>query len=470
MAKIPLSPAVGGLPTFYGAYLLNKQQIIESRGWNEVTLKEYESSLVNIICPSIKEHNFKPLSAYTQEDIDAAIKTIKANGYQKKADTISRYDQATLERFRYLMEVVIDASVENFVCPDILHKKKRASEGAGLSRKKPIPRSISPEQELRVGEILLTNPKQSGEYMALAAMFCGGPRNGEACGLNYEDIRRWKDFPNLWGAWIYKTTKIDSNEPQSSGKTRNADRVVVLPDRFVRLVNERKKWLQEWLIGVDVEKLPIACRGDDPFCRCKADDVTEAAKEMFQQAGIMPEQVCEAFDLVRKGDFEELVALDSIEETPTAYLLRRHYGSSLAAMGLTEQEIRFQIGHEMDGPVETRNEFMCDDRLQAIKRKLDRRAVVNTDPEAGNHVYPSPGKTIRIRGTGRQVIHIPAGASCIILQLDGREPMDQIRICVRNPANQPGNVNITTGYHRRSYSADPDIHEDYLKLYHNEGK
>jgi hypothetical protein len=56
MAKIPLSPAVGGLPTFYGAYLLNKQQIIESRGWNEVTLKEYESSLVNIICPSIKEH------------------------------------------------------------------------------------------------------------------------------------------------------------------------------------------------------------------------------------------------------------------------------------------------------------------------------------------------------------------------------------------------------------------------------
>lgn len=58
MTKFPLSPAVGGLPTFYGAYLLNKQRLTEDRGWNEMTLKEYESSLVNIICPNIKVITF----------------------------------------------------------------------------------------------------------------------------------------------------------------------------------------------------------------------------------------------------------------------------------------------------------------------------------------------------------------------------------------------------------------------------
>lgn len=466
MTKFPLSPAVGGLPTFYGAYLLNKQRLTEDRGWNEMTLKEYESSLVNIICPNIKDHNIRPLSTYTQVDVDATIKTIKANGYLKKTEGISQYDQSTLERFRYLMEVVIDAAVENFDCPDILQKQKRRLETIVTSDRRPIPRSMSPEQEKRVGEILLTDPMQSGAFMALATMFCAGTRNAEACGLNFGDVRLWKDIPGLWVAWIFKTTKIDSDQLQSSGKTRNADRVVVLPDRFVWLVNERKQWLQEQLEGVNVDQLPIACVGNDYFRRCKADDVTEAARELFRMAGILPEQVCEAFDTVRRGDLDDM---DQIEKTPTAYYLRRHYGTALAAVGLTEQEICFQIGHEMAGPVETRNEFLCDERLKTIKQKIDCRAVVNENPGEENHLYLTLGKTARIDGSGRQVIHIPSGTKGVVLQLEGMEPMDQLHVRIRNPSGNPTEVDVTTAYNHSPNDSDPNVQQDYQKLYSYEG-
>ena len=64
---------------------------------------------------------------------------------------------------------------------------------------------------------------------------------------------------------------------------------------------------------------------------------------------------------------------------PTAYLFRRNFGTHLHILGLSEPEIEYVIGHDIDDPYETRNEFVNEEKLFAIKQKMDRRPLVNSD-------------------------------------------------------------------------------------------
>ena len=64
---------------------------------------------------------------------------------------------------------------------------------------------------------------------------------------------------------------------------------------------------------------------------------------------------------------------------PTAYLFRRNFGTHLHILGLSEPEIEYVIGHDIDDPYETRNEFVNEEKLFSIKQKMDRRPLVNSD-------------------------------------------------------------------------------------------
>ena len=46
---------------------------------------------------------------------------------------------------------------------------------------------------------------------------------------------------------------------------------------------------------------------------------------------------------------------------------------------MSEPEIEYVIGHDIDDPYETRNEFVNEEKLFAIKQKMDRRPLVNSD-------------------------------------------------------------------------------------------
>jgi hypothetical protein len=79
-----------------------------------------------------------------------------------------------------------------------------------------------------------------GAAVGLLLMFGLGLRNAEACGLNYGDIKPLRGYNNCYVAWIYKSTKIGTNELQSGGKTINTGRIIPVPKKIYDFIYRRK--------------------------------------------------------------------------------------------------------------------------------------------------------------------------------------------------------------------------------------
>ena len=470
--RIPAA-TVAGKHTFWGCYLACKSQIIRERGWGENTVKEYESSYINKICASLKNHDQTPINQYARADYENAITTIQRQGYISDGGYVQQYDPSTLDRFRYLIQTVVETAADNYYCINVFaaNTSDQNSGRVAIKKGKIIPRSISAQAEVNAGTELLTTPLQCGEYMGLAAMFCWGARNAEACGLNFGDIKRWDNTPDCWVAWVYKTTKIHKTELQASGKTKNADRVVVLPDRYVQLVLARKQKLKELLPdGTDVDALPIACRGNDYFQRCSADDITQAAKKFFPVIGITQEQLCLANAEMQQAILEDVRNAngDPIEKDITAYIFRRICATSMACVGLDEMEIASQIGHDMGtGLPETRSEFLTTQKMLAIKKKMDQRPVVNTLRENPEAVLTPPNNAMELTSCSAHQFVAPVGSTHIRMHISSKEPGDDIKISVA--ANNPSdNLSITalrydlpTVHHNKDLDVTADYHDMY---------
>lgn len=473
---LPPATFVLGKPTFWGCYLMYRDQITLDRGWNSETRKGYESILLNKIVPNIPGHNQKSLSSLTRADFSVALASIRKDGYIGENGIVCRYDSETLNRFKYLIQVIAKTAEENYICRNVfadttfqnnVHKHSTPSNRI-------VPRYMPPEKEQLMGDILLSNPMEDGALIALAGMLCWGARNGEAAGINFEDIKLWQEIPGCWVVWVYKSTKIDSNELQSSGKTRNADRVVLLPDRYVQLIFERKQRIQK-LLGpnVDVNKLPVACRGNDYFTRCSADDITSAAKTLFHQLQIpfehialVNEEIQHALAITNDSDSQPDLSL--IEKEPTAYYLRRVYGTSLACVGLSESEIAFQIGHDFGVVPEYRNEMLNTTKLLEIKAKLDMRPVVNSFAKSADIPFIPQDSVTVLPQSSIVNYRIPASVKQVNLHLATREPAEQLRITIHADTNNPVKVHTTSFLVKPStYSTELNVIKDLHHLYKN---
>lgn len=463
-----------GKHTLWGVYYAHRDQIAYDRGWNSETLKGYESSILNKIVPHIPGHNYRPLSTLTKADFEAALAAIKKEGYISENGIIHNYDEDTLGRFWYIMEVITETAEMNYLCRNVLAPQPANSHQnhRHVQPGKVVPRYMPPDIEQRAGDLLLTNAMQKGQFMGLAGMLCWGGRNAEAAGLNFGDVQLWQDIPECWVAWVYKTTMIDSNQLQSGGKTRNADRVVLLPNRYVQLVLERKQKLQELLgPGVDIDSLPIACRDNHYFTRCSADDLTAAAKQLFSQLRIPPEHIELAYEDLQlaisvENDPLALINVDYIEKDPTAYYLRRVYGTALACVGLTEEDIAFQIGHDLGGAPEYRNELLNTGKLLEIKAKLDMRPVVNSLDCTTHTDRLSLGSAVSISHHSTAQYHFPSGTHRVELHLSTREPLDEVQITIQNKGSHPARI-ISTSYTvvPYDYPTELDVTTDYHQLY-----
>lgn len=473
MNKHTPAATAAGRYTFWGCYLACRTQIIRERGWGKTTAKEYESSYINKICVSLRNHDQTPIDRYTFEDYEHAISKIRRQGYVSDGGYIQQYEPATIDRFRYLIQTVVETAADNYYCLNVFAANSSGRNSAGVSHKngKIIPRSISPRAEVKASEELLTNPLQSGEYMGLAAMFCFGLRNAEACGLNYGDIKFFRDIPGCWVAWVYKTTKIDTSDLQSGGKTPNADRVVALPDRYVQLVLARKQRLKELLPeDVNVDLLPISCKGDNYFQRCSADDITQAAKTLFHAIGITQEQLHKAYMDMQQGNQDALLEHNGepLEKDFTAYVFRRISATAMACVGLNEMEIASQIGHDMGTQLpETRNEFLSIKKLSKIKQKMDQRPVVNALKERTTVMRIPANNAIEITHSRAHQFEVPDGWTQIRLHISGCEPGDVLRVTVgtNDPSDKIGVTALQYGVPTEHYGKHLDVTADYQDLY-----
>ena len=472
--KLHPSLYVLGVHTFWGCYTTYRSQIVKEYGWNEDTAKAYDSSILNKIVKHIKGHDQRPLRALTKLDFTETLDAIRKEGYMGENGTICTYDSETLNRFQYLMEVVTETGEKNYLCRNVLAKSIHQSRNHeqrdtfGMI----VPKYMSPDLELKLGNILLNDPMQDGALMGLAGMYSWGGRNAEAAGLNYGDIRLWHNIPECWVAWVYKTTKLNSNQLQSSGKSRNADRVVLLPNRYVALVMERKKMLQQILgDNTNIDDLPVACKGDDYERRCSADDLTEAAKKVFAQLRVPSEQLMMALDEVQYAKYMDPLHLfsgDLVEKEPTAYYLRRLYGTALACAGLTEQDVAFQIGHDLGTVPEYRNELLNTSKLLEIKQKLDRRPVVNVAMPENVNLLPAQG-VVSVNGSIKQIYLLNPKSQRVELHLSAKEPLDHMHIRIQMDGSNKVSINETSyTLENDSCPSTLDVSVDYQHIFDRE--
>jgi len=295
-------------------------------------------------------------------------------------------------------------------------------------------------------------------------MYALGLRNAEACAVDFGDIKPMQTHPECPVVWIYKTTGYDTSVGKLGGKTRNADRIIPLPDKVAALIRARRQHMESQLNKL-VDDYPIVCNNDRWDVRCSARELTNAARALFQSIKMKAVQLASVTEDLQE---EPETSNDSLpfedRKDPTAYLFRRNFGTHLHILGLTEPEIEYVIGHDIDDPYETRNEFVDEEKLFAIKQKMDGRPLVNSDrSQIGQSIRV--GEHLPLQHTAH--MQVPAASAETELHITANEPTDIITVRLSShPQNMRIKLNCryytvkTSGYDRFV-----DTQQQYHKVY-----
>jgi len=355
-----------------------------SRYWKkESTRKDRKSLYEKIIFPHIPD---RPMEELLKEDFDEIIQTIQT----EKSKQGSPYSAPRLQTIKRLLKLVTEEAAKQGICEDVLfgssytipesETKSRRLEKELVRQRK----SLSIKEEFLVYQEILNDACQSGQHMGLALMFCVGLRNEEACGLDFGDIKPMQYHPHCSCLWVYKSTTRGSNQLQASGKTRNMARLLPIPQVLLELLEKRRRFLESEVASgtlvlppnKTIDMLPIVCNNSDYLTRCHSKHLTAAGRKLFKSIHINEDELAYIDTELEQNRLVE----DGIDEKdPTAYLLRRNLGTHLYILGLSEAEIQYIMGHDIEDPYESRNDFTNEDKLYQIKQKMDKRPLVNLD-------------------------------------------------------------------------------------------
>ena len=223
--------------TFCGALEERYKHI--SLYWNSTTKEKHDREYNNTILPALENHNDILLSEYTKEDFKRAIEIIKEKGYEQNGIR-KQYSVSSIQNFEYLIYAVVFQSSVVGICEDVLwdtrfaiNNQEESIEAQEIESRVRIKKSLSVLQEKSLLRAVTKRINEDGAIVALLLMLGLGLRNAEACGLNYGDIKLIEGYEGCYVAWIYKSTRIESNELQSGGKTINTGRIVPVPKKIM---------------------------------------------------------------------------------------------------------------------------------------------------------------------------------------------------------------------------------------------
>ena len=458
---------VGEEHTFYGIYH-DYSEDFEEHWKADSTQRSNYLRYCNQIIPLLPNHDETPISAYTQEDYDAVIQAFIRRGQDTKGKQYMPYKESTVQDFRRLIYYVVETAARHGECDNVLWESNLNPEATTESEEVKanqalLSKSLTIPQEQAVAKALLSDPLQSGQNMGLLLMYSLGLRNAEACAVDYGDIKPMQTHPDCPVIWIYKTTGYDTIAGKLGGKTRNADRIIPIPDKVAALIQQRRQHIES-LLNKSIKDYPIVCNNDWWDVRCSARELTNAARVLFQSIKIKAAQM--AFISEELQD-ESVTQKDSLpfedRKDPTAYLFRRNFGTHLHILGLSEPEIEYVIGHDIDDPYETRNEFGNEEKLFAIKQKMDRRPLVNSDFSEIERI--NAGERLQLQHTA--YVRIPVGSAETEMHIAANEPMDNIRITLSaQPQNMPIKLNCRYYTAKASkYDRIVDTQQQYYKVY-----
>lgn len=358
--------------TFAGVLTEFQEELFKN--CNAKTQRSYCSAYKNHILPLLEG---KIMDDLTLPDYENIIQQIS----QKK-----HFEFSTLMHYRSLIRRVVRCAVQKNICKDVLfgsifslpEDDKNDNVVQFVKNRK----SLSIKEEFLLFQRIMQDPEQEGCIMGLALMYALGLRNNEACGLTFSSIREMKDYPGVFCAWVIVSTSGRSHKTKAGGKTSNAPRKIPIPAALLHLIQQRKQYLQRLIDqgelilpdGKSVEILPIACE-QDFLTHCSSEKLTAIGRLILKEIQINEDQL--AYIDRDLQDDNVMLEMGVTEKDPTAYLLRRNFATHLNILHLSEPEIQYIMGHNMEDSYANRYDYSSDDRLFLIAQKMEKRPIFN---------------------------------------------------------------------------------------------
>lgn len=350
----------------YGTYADETQTIYAQR---------YRDS----IAPCINEN--KPAKSYNADDIEGLLFDIQENKDYEKISMSSDFSHLIYRPIKMFLDKNGSDDEKNKFWGTSLDYSPKENEDIQSSTLL-IKKSLDRVKEIEADKFLNRYDTDEGRDLGLAVMFYSGTRNAEACGLNFGDIREFVDHPDSHYLVVFETTEIKSNRRKLGGKTANAARNLPIVSRLADLLLKRKEFIEKKIssklpytnkAGITfktIDDLPIACRGNDYFEGCSADDLTSYGRGFLKDTlKLNSKDVSKLSYLIDKVDKD--TEYDLGEKDPTTYLLRRNFATHLYTLGLSIDDCQYYMGHSIDSGI-SRSDRNDLDYLYSLWLKLDK--------------------------------------------------------------------------------------------------
>lgn len=412
---------------FVGATIKYFDEI--NKGFKDSTIESYIQDYNNSIFPCI---NFgKPIKDYDIDYVEDLIKLIGEQNNLSEATLYSTIRHLVYDPCLYYFNEY-DPRNNPFVINPSQYRGKEEGETLQQSTLKII-KSLTVKEEMRAGEILLSNPQtDKGEYVGLCVMLFTAARNNECCGFNYGDLIEMLEHPGCYYLQITKSTEIAKSKLKAGGKTYNAFRRLPVVNALKDFLMERMAYLEQVVdfpyqdhdvIYTSVYELPIACRGNNYGARCGANDLTIAGRTFLRDDVGMTQSRLSGIQLCISEDRDSYYDLG--EKDVTTYMLRRNFATHLYTLGLSTLESQYYMGHKMEGTALKRSDFGDETFLYDIWLKLQNHPLNKQDKQ----VIKTTGY-LTIQNDYHSELEVFSDTNSYYLAVKNRELADQVIINV----------------------------------------
>lgn len=486
-------------------------EMAECAHWNDDTKEQYEGYFDDEILPHFAA---KPIEAFdSPAKYENIISKIQESRIRKRG-VKSAYSESTLQKFRYLLRLVLEYAVKkehlcidvlwgtNFSVPSNVDPDKEREAVRTILHK-----SLLPIEEMKLEQEVFQNPLQSGEAMFALLAWALGSRPQETGAILWSALKPI----NLQAYSIPDEENTNENmgddgnqalqdkmpeDPQYAialhttvygkfykpgGKTASMYRYIPISPRLSKFLLERRKAVEKAfhereVAGTlpenitSVDKMPVCCAGDDFFNPCNLQKARNNCRDLLRRIGVK-EAIFRFYE--REAAMSQDFSIWGEEKSVTSYLLRRNFITLCYCLGLSEDEILYLAGHSMKHMVRKRADFRYTPFMQALSEKLAFRPIFNELPDwdAVAFVPTENRRTKTVPNVPQQNVRIgyhPDGGK-LTIEITPNEAGDPIRIdlSVLSKDGKPVVITgeyVTTKAHgdqRQNVNVLADLHRIY---------
>lgn len=447
--------------TFKKGYRVQSSNKIKphlSREWNEETFatycKRYEEILIPFLYDNIEE---KTVANYEPEAVERALSDLKEQ---------NNFSENLIEDYQHLFWTLYKTGSDNGDFIDRLLWELTGKEKSNIGKSsnleemiKTLKRSFSIEEEENIANwfLLNLNPENTiGEVYGVLLMFCLALRNAEAAGVKFKDFKL-SNGDDFYYVNICRTTIEDTNELKTGGKTRNMFRQLPIFPFLETIIKERLEAITKSLIksnNISYEEAKnialdytVACQGKNYEKITTRNNISRMGKKILDNAYV---DYIKNNAIIKKVFEQKLEDAEIFDADPTTYIFRRNGATHLYTLGMTDSQIQYYMGHEVEDSQDKRSYYVNADRLAQLN------AISKMHPL--NYLFNSSTENNAIKA------ELKKGES-VYIRVAAKEPQDPIYIKVESSKDLILNYSISNSFIPYGYNATVDIRQTVLNEY-----